>query len=268
MKKEQKEQVKTILKDINGAVKSWLEPIKEEQDKLIELIKQNNKDYNKYNDMYYGRTPKEENYHNKWSDNIKQTNHLRLINKYYTRLYKHITHYISYSIYILSCCLCNNKKDFQDLLNMIKFEKAKEEKYCFYTYFDKHNLRFESALFNTYESETSCLYVSDFLYIFNNCIYTQILERDYINNNYNFNKLNDKDLETLTNNLYAKRNELIKKLNDSFKYIDIDYMLSYVPMVEAFKKQQEEEHNAFMNKQREEYQKIDILDISRYINDK
>lgn len=268
MKKEQKQEAKLFLNVVNGAVKSWLEEIKKEQDKLIDLIKQNNKDYYKYNDMYYGRIPKEENYHNKWSENIKQKNQYQTINKYYTRLYKHISHYISYSVYILCCCLCNNKKDFQDLLNMINFEKAKEEKYYFYTYFDKNNLRLESALFNTFESETSCLYVSDLLYIFNNCVDTQILKRDYTNNTYIFNKLNDKDLDTLTNNLYTKRNELIKKLNDSFKYIDIDYMLSYVSMVEAFKKQQEEEYNIFMNKQREEHKKIDVLDISRYINDK
>lgn len=38
MKKEQKEQAQIILKDINGAIKSWLNPIKEEQKKLLILI--------------------------------------------------------------------------------------------------------------------------------------------------------------------------------------------------------------------------------------
>ena len=264
MKKEQKEQAKLCLKDVNGAAKSWLETIKKEQDKLLELIKQNKNDYEKYKDMQYGRTPKEENYYNKLSDNIKQHAQYQVINKYYTRLYKHISHYISYSIYIFSCCLCNNKRDFQDLLNMINFEKAKEENYYFYTYFDKHNLSFESALFDTYESDTSCLYVSDALYIFNNCVDKQILEKDYTNNIYIYNKLSDKDLETLTNTLYTKRNELIVKLNESLKYIDVDYMVSYVAMVEAFKQQQEKEYNDFMNKQKGDYEQLDILNVSRY----
>lgn len=264
MKKEQKEQAKLFLKDVNGAAKSWLEKIKKEQDKLLELIKQNKKDYENYKNMHYGRTPKEVGYYNKLSNSIEQHTQYQVINKYYTRLYKYISHYISYSIYILSCCLCNNKRDFQDLLNMVFFEKAKEENYHFYTRFDTHNMSFESPLFNIYESDTSCIYVSNVLYIFDNCVDTQILEKDYTNNTYIFNKLSDKDLETLTNKLYTKRKELVDKLNDSLKYIDIDYMISYVAMVEAFTQQQHKDYNDFINKQREDYEQLDILKVSHY----
>lgn len=260
MKKEQKEQVKTILKDINGAVVSWLEPIKEEQKKLFDLMRENNKQEETYKDMYYGRIEKVKDYYTKWGETQQYFKLLKIAENYYTKQLKNICSYINFSIYLLTILICENKKDFQDLLHMVDY---KNNENLFYITFEK-NTTFNAHLKQTFESLTSCLYVSERYYTYNGLLHTQLLEEDYKNNNYNFNKLEEKQLLELSNDIERKRLKIINKLNESLNNININNVMLSVCNINNLLKEQEKAKEEFMNKQKEELSKQDNLNIAVY----
>lgn len=261
MKKEQKEQVKVMLKDINAAVVSWLTPIKEEQKKLFDLIQDNRNQESNFKDMYFGRIAKEPNYYTQWGENQQYFKLLQVAEKYYHKQLKNICCYINASIHLLTTLMCETKKDFQDLLKMVDYEN---EEYVFYITFDKRNITFIAHLKDVYESLTSCLYVNEKYYTYNALLDTQLLQEDFKNNNYNFNKLEEKQLLELSNDIEKKRLKVINKLNECLEEININKVMINVCNISQLLRIQEQEKEDLMTKQKQELSKQDNLNIAIY----